>query len=822
MTNAYTPQENSVSERMNHTLVEMARVMLFDAGLPNAYWGDAILYATHVLNRVPTHVIADGLTPHEAFTGNRPSVVHLRTFECKVHVHVPDEKRWKLDAKSVECTFLGFAENRKAYVCVHRPSGHIFESRDVVFDEGRANTPSRVKIDDPCLNVERTKLLVVGTLSEAVQMIPDSPVGDGETASANEDSDGESVNRTPSERVSDVENALIHAPVSSDRSGSPPDGVLSRQLTRVEVAVERQVSRGQRQGKQPERTSDGHSGHPFAPPSPYPVPIPTPAVRRSSHARRAPICDDDSRFFVNAYERTTLEEEIQLNDEGTDDLPRRIEGLDAGGEMHACTDIVGCDESHCDTLTQSAHHAATATPLDSEPLTYSDAVSCPDANLWLGAMGVKLNTFKEIGLYQEVETPPDRKIIDSKWVFKIKRGPNGEIDKYKARLVTKGYTQIEGLDYMDTFAPVTKFTTIRSLLALAAQHNLEVHQVDVKAAFLNGELEEEIYLRPPPGFHDDSKVVWRLQRTLYGLKQASKAWYDTLRKTFESLGFTRSKADHSLFYKDEDSDLLIVAIYVDDKLIFSKNLDAIKHLKLQLSEHFEITDLGEACWILGMEVVHDRQQGIISLSQRHYVKTILDRFGLKDGRSVSTPLETNAKLVKIDVPEVDTKTYQSALGGLMYAMLATRPDLAYAVGVLSKHAACPRQAHFAALKRVYRYLCGTTDTRLIYRKTSEMSLLGYIDMDWAGDVNDRCSISGYTFVTAGAAISWSSKQPSVALSSTEAEYMAAAAAAKEATWLKLLFSEIEPSLSCTPIKLLIDNQSAMSLAKNATFHDRKY
>jgi len=227
--------------------------------------------------------------------------------------------------------------------------------------------------------------------------------------------------------------------------------------------------------------------------------------------------------------------------------------------------------------------------------------------------------------------PPDCKIIDSKWVFKIKCGPNSKIDKYKARLVAKGYMQIEGLDYTDTFAPVTKFTTIRSLLALAAQHDLEVHQVDVKAAFLNGELEEEIYLRPPPGFRDDSKVVWRLQRALYGLKQASKAWYDTLRKTFESLGFTRSNADHSLFYKDEDGDLLIVAIYVDDKLIFLKNVDAIKCLKLQLSENFEITDLGEACWILGMEVVRDRQQGIISLSQRHYIKMILDRFGLKDG-----------------------------------------------------------------------------------------------------------------------------------------------------------------------------------------------
>ena len=217
-------------------------------------------------------------------------------------------------------------------------------------------------------------------------------------------------------------------------------------------------------------------------------------------------------------------------------------------------------------------------------------------------MEVELNTFKEIGLYQEVGMPCDRKIIDSKWVFKIKCGPYSEIDKYKARLIAKGYTQIEGLDYTNMFTPVTKFTTIHSLLALTAQHDLEVHQVDVKAAFLNGEL-EEIYLCPLPGFRDDLSVIWCLQHALYSLKQASKVWYDMLCKMFESLGFTRSNADHSLLYKVEDGDLLIIAVYVNDKLIFSRNLDAIKRLKLQLSKHFEITDLGKARWILGMEVI---------------------------------------------------------------------------------------------------------------------------------------------------------------------------------------------------------------------------
>ena len=215
----------------------------------------------------------------------------------------------------------------------------------------------------------------------------------------------------------------------------------------------------------------------------------------------------------------------------------------------------------------------------------------------------ELKVFEKIGLYEEVDCPPDRKIVDSKRVFKVKRGPNGEIDKYKARLVAKGFTQVHGIDYTDTFAPVTKFSSIRVLLALAAYYDLEIHQMDVKSAFLNGELEEEIYLRPPPGFRDKPVKVWHLWRALYGLKQASKAWYDTLRKVFKSLGFTRCQADHSIFYKVEDGTPIIVAIYVDDKLILSKSLDAINRLKGQLSQEYELTDLGEAHWILGMEII---------------------------------------------------------------------------------------------------------------------------------------------------------------------------------------------------------------------------
>ena len=398
MTNAYTLQENRVFEQMNCMLVEMACAILSDAGLPNTYWGDVILYATHVLNHIPTCAIAKSLMPHKAFTGNKLSIAHLRIFGCKAHVHVPDEKQRKLDAKSIKCTFLGFAENCKVYVCVHHLSGHVFKSQDVVFDEGSANAPTCMKIDNLNLNVEETKWSVAGTVPEAIGGNQDVPDEDGKTTKGDQPPDGVPVNGEPSERVSNDGNVLVHAPDLSNHARSPPDVESCCQIANIEVPVEQQVSRAQRQGKWPECTFDRHSSHLIAPPSPYLVPIPTAAMRCSSRARRTPIHNNDLHFFINAYERAILEKEIQLNERGMDDLPSFIEALD-DEEMDTCADVM---ESCSDILMQSAQCAATTTLLDNEPLTYNGAVECPDADLWLAAMAIELNTFKEISLYQEV------------------------------------------------------------------------------------------------------------------------------------------------------------------------------------------------------------------------------------------------------------------------------------------------------------------------------------------------------------------------------------------------------------------------------------
>jgi Reverse transcriptase (RNA-dependent DNA polymerase) len=288
------------------------------------------------------------------------------------------------------------------------------------------------------------------------------------------------------------------------------------------------------------------------------------------------------------------------------------------------------------------------------------------------------------------------------------------------------------------------------------------------------------------------------------------------------MGYEHIEADHAVFVCRQNGVLSIIILYVDDITMTGNSLDVIDRDKEALKQCYQMTDLGEISWILGIHVTRDREAGWIALSQQKYIEEILERFGKSDVRPITTPAVANEHLVKLDSPEVNTKSYQGALGALMYLMLGTRPDLAYAVGTLSRYAANPGHDHQRALERVFRYLRGTCDYELTYRRGTDsgLTLYGFTDADWASDVNDRRSTSGYAFFLAGGAISWSSKkQTSITLSSTEAEYIAGTHGAKEAVWLRQFLEQIHFPPS-SPTDMYMDNQSAIAIAKNPEFHDR--
>lgn len=407
-----------------------------------------------------------------------------------------------------------------------------------------------------------------------------------------------------------------------------------------------------------------------------------------------------------------------------------------------------------------------------EPKTYKGARQSSSWSLWKLAAKEEYGSLMENGTWKLVKPPPDRKILTAKWVFKLKRGSNQEVTRYKARWVVRGFEQEEGLDYHETFASVVKPMSYKSLFAIAAALDWEIEQMDVKTAFLYGGIDEEIYVHQPEGEDDGTGRVCKLLKALYGLKQAPRIWYETLARFLEELGYTALDSDMSVFQGHG----IIVAIYVDDLLIFGPDISKIRELKKALSAKFKMVDLGACSYYLGMKVERDRENRTLKLSQTGYLEKILEQFGMSECAPKDTPMQTsNKRMAPSDPDHTATsafkKQYQSAVGSLMYAMLGTRPDIAYAVSVVSRYASNPNDHHWNAVKYVFRYLRGTLQLSLTFRGGLG-NLTGYTDSDWAGDLGTRRSTSGYVFNIGSGAISWSSKrQPTISLSSCEAEYI---------------------------------------------------
>ena len=348
------------------------------------------------------------------------------------------------------------------------------------------------------------------------------------------------------------------------------------------------------------------------------------------------------------------------------------------------------------------------------------------------------------GTWEVVDRPYGCKPVGSKWVFKKKLRPDGTIDKYKARLVAKGYTQKEGEDFFDTYSPVARLTTIQVLLSLAASYGLLVHQMDVKTAFLNGELEEEIYMDQPDGFvaKGQEGKVCKLLKSLYGLKQAPKQWHEKFDKTMTSAGFISNEADKCVYYRFGGGEGVILCLYVDDILIFGTNLNVIKEVKEFLSQNFEMKDLGEADVILNIKLVKDGNGGV-TLSQTHYVEKMLSRFGYSNCTSLSTPYDASKILKKNKRIMRDQLGHSQIIGLLMYLASATK---------LSRFVSNPGDDHWLALERVMRYLVGTMDYGIHYFGYPKV-LEGYSDSNWISDADEIKATSGYVFTLGGGAVS---------------------------------------------------------------------
>jgi transposase InsO family protein len=459
--------------------------------------------------------------------------------------------------------------------------------------------------------------------------------------------------------------------------------------------------------------------------------------------------------------------------------------------------------------------AALANAAGDEPKTHNEALSSPQAEQWRKAMDDEMASLLANKTWTLEEIPDGVKPIPVRWVFKVKRDSKGNVERYKARLVAKGFKQQEGVDYNEVFAPVSKHTTLRTLLAIVAHDDLELHQLDVKTAFLNGDLEEDIYMAQPPGYEEGGPdIACHLKKALYGLRQAPRAWHTKLKQELELLGFVASNADPSLFILSGKERNMYLLVYVDDILIAGSDIDSINSIKAALGSTFDVRDLGEAAYFLGMEIKRERDNNNIKLSQERATKELLDKYGVTIGKSKLTPLAVTIKLTKDSgkALDKDTNKYSELIGSLLYLSVCTRPDIAQAVGALTRYMAAPTEVHWMSAKSVLKYLASTTDCG-IHFGGGDSEITGFCDADFAGDIDTRRSTTGYVFTLYGGVVSWSSRlQPTVAASTTEAEYMAAAHAVKEALWLRKLVTDLDrPSSS---IKIFCDNQATIALLNN--------
>lgn len=853
--NTDRPAQNGVSERWGRVIAEIARTLSKQAQLPDQLWPEAYNTAAYTANRLVTR--ATGHTPYELRHSDIPDVSHMRVFGCNAYVRVLDKNRKKLDSKSKRCMMLGYSEGRKGYRLWDPASQSVIHSIDVIFDEDTmfytgdvpimtetTSPPHTVQPEPPVRKLgtrkvgpgsqpavareeTRTAVVVASAAGKAAQIGESEVIVETETsvaaAAAPHTLVGEPA-AAPHNLVGEPA-ATPHTLMASTSPVRTPT-TMAASLMPLRSALKRQT--GERDGMAagaPKKTMDIKTND-------------DDAGGNLTRARRA--LEMPAKETKSSVRKTSAPPRRSARTNKGVTTSKRFEDevfiAQESGSINEAA-FVGYVEAMGASLANNVF----------TPSSYEEAVTCDDHVNWIRAMDEELQSLISNKTWRVVQRPGGgRKVIKCKWVYKVKVNSDGSVERYKARLVAKGFEQKEGVDYLETYAPVARMETIRLLLAVAARFNLDVTQLDFKTAFLYGELKNvEIYMRPPRGYsinemqtgteaesmQDEDETSDQesgngkcllLIKGLYGLKQAGREWNTKLNEALISFGFTRSKSDLCLYFYQQDNIVMVLTVWVDDVIAAHNSMPMWNRLIHYLRKSFKVTNMGECTWVLGMKLKRSREEHTLHISQELHLENILKRFNMDKCKPVAIPMLSKPKLRQQQEGETLTAhPYRSVVGALMYLAVCTRPDISYAVGQLARYCSAPTETHWSAAMYLLRYLKGTAKDGLLYQCKDALPILRmFSDSDWASCEDTRRSCTGYVSEFANATITWCSRmQSSVKDSTLYAEYTALSEALKDVLWLRHLLSEIKLEQR-DPTTMFQDNQGTIAFSKNPRVHKR--
>ena len=823
----YDPRLNGRVERQIRSNGEAMRTVLIETQLPKELWGEILISVNDVRNKLP--VTGLDITPHEAFYGSPPNLANLHPLGCKAVARNPKPHLNKLLPKGEECWLVGY-----------EPGGGFR-----VYLEGKANGPSTSS--KPRVQVRRDVDFIENELYGSTRPPPLPPaVEEAFLEPGTECSICQSTSCfVPSEM-------LLCDAVGCDKGAhllclTPPLASVPKGLWFCPACRDQEATLPRkREEVQPlilELPSTAPPQPPAQPPPAQPPPAqpppapqppleenppqtpasgnqvqernapgaPQPPLRRSRR-RPADAPDEPQPVPAQLPRGGPVLRPRRPAEQALGPFPEQRPGRKPSGDPPGTKQQRLYKSSLKSIYNECRALLATFPPA---PTSIAEAKKSSEWPHWETAAREELTSLMQMHTWTLRKMPPGARTISHKWVFVRKLAPDGTVARYKARLVAHGFKQIPGVDFDETYAPVSRHPTIRALLSHANYHDLEIRQMDVKTAFLNGLLDHETWMEPPEGLGPvQPGHACFLHRALYGLRQSPRVWYETIRADLSSIGFEASPADLGLFYCHGQRETVYLVLYVDDCLIIGPKT-GVELTAAWLKEKYDCHDLGNASTYLGMQIERDRSTGTLTIHQAAYTRAIFGKYNLEECRPRNTPLEPGLSLSRVGGQPLPANVpYSSLIGTLLYLSVCTRPDIAFAVGYLTRHLQQPTVEAWEAAKGIVRYLAGTVDLGITYTRSSHpQTIVGFSDSDFAGDENNRRSTSGFCFMLNGGAIAWSSRQQQlVAASTVEAELIALSEATKQALWLQKLTHCLP--MRTVPMQIYGDNQGTIALVHN--------